>query len=124
MHSNRYILASAAAYLVASTTALGQTSSDTIDVVEATYGMNCKAHRTIYPIQNVVRLGNATKAIADACNGKTTVCAFAIDVHRLGDPANGCQKDFVVRWNCGKSVSKEKKVEPEAHGKTVEISCP
>jgi hypothetical protein len=60
----------------------------TITVAAATYGASCKQ-----PI------GNVTKFLADACNGKTT-CDYVVRYQTFGDPAPGCGKDFSVQWTC------------------------
>lgn len=59
-----------------------------IEVIQATYGSNCGAGP-----------GNATGDIANACNGMQN-CDYQVDVRRLGDPAIGCAKEFVVEYRC------------------------
>ena len=59
-----------------------------LDVISATYGGNCNAPR-----------GNATQDVKLNCDGKAT-CAYVVDVRKLGDPANGCGKDFLVQYRC------------------------
>lgn len=96
-----------------------------IAVVEATYGMSCKDAKVSAPAMNTVATGNATKAIATACANKGDTCSFQIDMNTLGDPANGCQKDFVIRWQCGADpATRESSVAAEAHGKTLTMACP
>ncbi len=63
-------------------------AGQTIDVTSATYGKNCGAAE-----------GNASMMVRDDCRGKT-VCKYKVDVAILGDPANGCSKDFEVNWTC------------------------
>jgi hypothetical protein len=71
--------------------------NSTITVVEATFGMSCKDFVPSPPNQNLVRVGNVTKAIAEACDKKDPNCSYTIDISRLGDPAGGCEKDFTAR---------------------------
>ena len=75
---------------VTSTAGTGASSEGAagIEVVQATYGSNCGAG-----------WGNATRNVADACNG-TQDCDYHVDVRRLGDPAIGCAKQFVVEYRC------------------------
>jgi hypothetical protein len=84
-----------------------------IEVVRATYGSNCGAG-----------IGNATPAVANACNG-TQSCDYQVDVGRLGDPALGCAKDFVVEYRCtGVQSSKQLTVPAEAGlGRTAALAC-
>ena len=96
-----------------------------IHVVEATYGQSCKDFTPEPPHVNLVKAGNATAALAQACDMRKTSCMFAIDVVKLSDPANGCGKDFVASWRCGN----EQKVHqfylaPEASGRSALLSCP
>ncbi|MGE0849017.1 MAG: hypothetical protein AB7O44_05265 [Hyphomicrobiaceae bacterium] len=96
-----------------------------IVVTEATYGLNCKDHPVVPPHENRARAGNATPAVARACDRKTGTCQFAVDVARLGDPVGGCSKDFLVAWRCGATgITKQASLAAEAHGRTVSISCP
>jgi hypothetical protein len=96
-----------------------------IVVTEATYGLNCKDHPVVPPYENWARAGNVTPAVARACDRKTGTCQFAVDVARLGDPAGGCSKDFLVAWRCGATgINKQARLAAEAHGRTVSISCP
>jgi hypothetical protein len=59
-----------------------------IRVMQATYGPNCGAPK-----------GNATVAVAQACDGKKA-CSYRVHVHELGDPAPGCAKTFEVLYRC------------------------
>lgn len=96
-----------------------------IIVSEASYGLNCRDFATVPPQDNRVRAGNATQAVAAACNQKSGTCQFAVDVERLGDPARECSKDFHVAWRCGPGgVAKQARLSAEAHGRTINISCP
>ena len=99
--------------------------NSTITVVEATYGMSCKDFVPSPPNQNLVRVGNVTKAVADVCDKKDPTCSYAIDISRLGDPAGGCGKDFAVKWKCGTEATiNQTTLPPAADGKSVRIMCP
>jgi hypothetical protein len=37
------------------------------------------------------------------CVGEAS-CEYKVDVFKLGDPANGCGKDFLVAWRCASSA--------------------
>jgi hypothetical protein len=84
-----------------------------IHVGAATYGGTCG-----------VAYGNATKAIAAACNGRMR-CDYQIDYRRLGDPAVGCRKDFTAYWECGDgSAPRFARVPPEAgFDKLITLDC-
>jgi peptidoglycan/LPS O-acetylase OafA/YrhL len=85
-----------------------------IDILSATYGGNCNAPS-----------GNATADIRGYCSGKAS-CSYSVEVSRLGDPANGCQKDFTVAYRCpGNPAALDRAVPAEAgFGASVELSCP
>ncbi|HUP24571.1 MAG TPA: hypothetical protein VNB06_16715 [Thermoanaerobaculia bacterium] len=82
-------------------------------VVEATYGGNCGADR-----------GNATASMGGACDGRTG-CVFRVDVAELGDPVQGCKKDFRFAWECGQEGGLRKgSVAPEAgFGRIALLRC-
>jgi hypothetical protein len=83
-----------------------------ISVATATYGRNCKAPQ-----------GNATRDVAESCQGKSD-CAYKIQPARLGDPAQGCGKNFTVSYFCpSESVMRHNKLPAESDGKTVRLSC-
>ena len=65
-----------------------QPAATGIDILSATYGENCGGKH-----------GNATKALLAACNGRES-CDYTVDVVKLGDPANGCGKDFTADYAC------------------------
>ena len=66
---------------------------DTISDVAARYGGSCG----VQPFA-------ASAAVATACLGKTA-CDYTVDARILGDPANGCGKDFLVVWRCASSAN-------------------
>jgi hypothetical protein len=85
-----------------------------IHIIEASYGLNCHAST-----------GNATKGVSSECAGKRATCSYLIDVGKLGDPSPGCSKDFLVKWQCGsRSRIRQASAQPEAHGSTLDVSCP
>jgi hypothetical protein len=101
-------------------------ASGVIGIVEASYGLSCKNHRVQAPSENQVRAGNATAAVAKACDSKSGTCRYAVDVAKLGDPANGCGKDFQVKWRCDPDGTRthEARLAAEANGRSISISCP
>jgi hypothetical protein len=98
--------------------------ADEIRVVEATYGSNCKDFKVPPPAGNRVRIGNASSIVATSCSSKHGVCAFPIDVGRLGDPAPNCGKDFSVKWRCSAATDvHQANLAGEANGKTIVLDC-
>jgi hypothetical protein len=96
-----------------------------ISIVEATYGLNCKDFKVPAFAQNRVRVGNASDVAADACTHKQGKCSFAVDVARLGDPANSCKKDFSIKWRCGPEKDVHEAYLPaEANGNSISLNCP
>ena len=94
--------------LIASSSAQGIA----IEVVSGTYGQNCGAQR-----------GNATPDLATRCDGRDT-CEYRIDRRRILDPAEGCPKDFLAEWRCGKTEFHTAMLSPEAGaGSTLVLSC-
>lgn len=110
MAARAVVVLVAAAMAAAVTTACARRE---LTVIEATYGASCGAFA-----------GNATGAVARACDG-TTACTFAVDVRRLGDPAVGCEKDFRVTWRCATEEGiRSARVPGEAGlGATVALQC-
>jgi peptidoglycan/LPS O-acetylase OafA/YrhL len=85
-----------------------------IRVTFATYGQNCGAHTN-----------NALEQVRQMCAGRDR-CSYTVDVKLLGDPANGCSKDFSIEWICGTSGRPYSKyLAAEAGlGSIVELMCP
>lgn len=83
-----------------------------INVTAGTYGANCgQGH------------GNMTGHLASSCNGKAE-CSYTIDYHVIGDPADGCAKDYVAEWTCGDGVPRSVKVDAEAgRGSAIYLQC-
>src|SRR5690349_4374931 len=66
----------------------GYGGGSSIRIIEAAYGRNCR-----------VQMGGGGSVINDlvqACQGRD-YCQYFIDVHRLGDPAPGCAKEYQAR---------------------------
>jgi peptidoglycan/LPS O-acetylase OafA/YrhL len=84
-----------------------------IDILSATYGENCGAHP-----------GNSTADMQAACSGKAS-CTYIVDVQRLGDPVNGCQKNFTATYKClGKPGTLTREAPAEAGlGTSLDLSC-
>src|SRR6185437_12180924 len=94
-----------------------------IDVIAATYGSSCRNFKPKPPFSNTFRSGNATEVIRRLCFHEAK-CDVLLDVATLGDPANGCGKDFSVEYRCrggGPPVTIE--VPAEADGKTIALDC-
>ena len=85
-----------------------------IQVVSATYGASCGGPA-----------GNATADLKDKCEGQDT-CDYKVDVTVIGDPKQGCPKEFEATWKCGKdSEVHSAKIPAEAgFGKHAQLSCP
>jgi hypothetical protein len=73
--------------------AAGKKQLPTIRIIEATYGANC---------QNVSK-GNVTRFVASQCNDKT-MCNYRVYYKHLEEePPSGCERNFSVRYACGRS---------------------
>lgn len=95
-----------------------------LDIVDATYGENCRGYTPVWAPFNTVYRGNATDAVRETCSGKTQ-CRFRVDAGQLGDPAFGCAKDFSVAYRCQRDSSPLMvTLQPEASGRTISLSCP
>jgi len=92
---------------------LGKTPNRGISVVSATYGGNCGAPG-----------GNATQDVVASCNGRTE-CSYSVKVERLGDPANGCGKDFAASYFCEAEATMRHQVLPAeaGFGGVLNLSC-
>jgi peptidoglycan/LPS O-acetylase OafA/YrhL len=94
-----------------------------IEIIDATYGMNCKAYTVPNPNLNTVKRGNATEGVSNIC-GDEVYCQLSITPAIAGDPANGCEKDFSVTYHCsGSTIVKKLYISAEALGKSVELEC-
>jgi len=100
-------------------------TASVIHVADATYGLACKDFVPPSGRPNLVRVGNATAALASACDKAKTACMFAVDAVQLGDPANGCGKDFIANWRCGSDQKVHQfYLTAEASGRSALLSCP
>src|SRR5579872_3509704 len=84
-----------------------------IQIVSATYGASCGAPP-----------GNATADLKDKCEGQMT-CDYAVNVSVIGDPKQGCKKEYEAKWTCGSdSVVHTATIPAEAgFGQHVQFSC-
>ena len=100
-------------------------SASVIHVVDATYGLACKDFASPAGKPNLVKVGNVTAALAGACDKAKTTCLFAVDAVQIGDPADGCSKDFIANWRCGSDQTVHQFYLPaEASGRSAVLSCP
>jgi len=86
----------------------------TVRDIVATYGASCG-----------VRTGNATSDVKRECTGRQS-CSYVVDVFKLGDPIDGCPKDFIVEWRCDSDGPTYRfEVPPEAGlgGRVATLSC-
>jgi len=84
-----------------------------INVVSATYGLNCGAPR-----------GNATSQVAQVCSSATSKCEYRVDVNALGDPRPGCAKAFEVDYRCAGGANQTASAPAEAGlGSIVTLQC-
>jgi hypothetical protein len=100
--------------------------TEPIHVVESTYGLNCDGSKSSSGALNVVKPGNATADVSRACDAKAS-CTYTVGTQTAGgsDPANGCGKDFTIKWQCGQNTEINHASLPgEAILKSVAIACP
>ncbi len=84
-----------------------------INVLEASYGS---------AFDETMR-GNATTAAAMFCNGRDK-CDYKVSSQFLGDPAPGKDKNFEIRWKCGKNGPEKKTaLSAPADGQIIPIEC-
>jgi hypothetical protein len=96
-----------------------------IHVADATYGLACKDYAPPSGKLNLVKIGNATAALTSACDRAKSTCLFAVDAVQIGDPADGCSKDFIANWRCGGDQKVHQfYLPPEANGRSAMLSCP
>jgi len=96
-------------------------SSDSmgIRVVSGTYGGNCVGRQAGRPGATT----NKTWHLKEACEGKQ-VCEYRVVWEILGDPVQGCAKDYVAVWQCPAGGGGTAKAEPEAgNGSKILLSC-
>jgi hypothetical protein len=126
MAASSWLTLQALDYLDSPRARVASAGGGSIAIVEASYGLSCKDFQVQAPRENLVRVGNATAAVAKACDSKSGTCRYAVNVANLGDPAGGCGKDFQVKWRCGPEGARthEARLAAEAHGRSLSISCP
>jgi hypothetical protein len=91
-----------------------------ISILRATYGMNLVQTGEL----GLDKIGNATADMEASCANRSS-CSYRITVDRLGDPAWGKSKDFVVEHTCdGRFGVAVTKVADSAEGQSVTLSCP
>jgi peptidoglycan/LPS O-acetylase OafA/YrhL len=101
-----------------------------ISIVSATYGLNCRDFSVPAEFPKSTTPGNVTRALKQDCDGRAQ-CNYVVDVSRIGDPANGCGKDFSVEYFCitarkAKVESRQTRTEfisAEANGKIATLTC-
>jgi len=99
-------------------------NASVIHVVEATYGLSCKDFTPPPGHPNLVKVGNATEALARECDTTRTSCLYKVDDAKLGDPATNCGKDFSASWRCGGDPEIHTfYLAAEAAGRSVFLSC-
>ena len=85
-----------------------------ISVEEATYGSNCGRR---------VARGNVTQFFSKACDGRSS-CDVTISVEELGDPAQGCGKDFSILFLCNQEhPARSQHLNGEANGSKLHLTC-
>ncbi len=96
------------------TTAAGARTGLPIAVVAATYGRNCGAPS-----------GNATSALAHACNGRN-ICNAVIDAAPAEGATPGCNSDYAAEWKCGSRAGVFTATIPAGagHSASVTLACP
>jgi hypothetical protein len=100
-------------------------NASVIHIMAATYGLVCKDFVPEPGKHNLVKFGNVTAALTSACDKAKTTCAFEVDVGQLGDPVDGCPKDFIANWRCGDDQNAHRFFLPaEASGRSVVLICP
>ena len=99
-------------------------NASVIHVVDATYGLACRDFVPPAGRPNMAKVGNATASLVGACENAKSTCMFTVDVAQLGDPANGCSKDFTANWRCGSDQNVHSfYVTAEASGRSALLSC-
>jgi hypothetical protein len=100
-------------------------NASVIHIVAGTYGLVCKDFVPAPGKRNLVKFGNVTAALTSACDNAKMACSFKVDVVQLGDPVDGCPKDFIANWRCGDDQNVHRFFLPaEADGRSVELICP
>jgi hypothetical protein len=100
-----------------------QPNAQGIHVLSGIYGGNCPSPHRPYP-NNPSNTTDKTQYLTSACEGKDR-CEYTINWEAIGDPAYGCKKDYVARWQCiGKAGGGTVRAEPEAgRGSKILLIC-
>jgi hypothetical protein len=95
-----------------------------VEVLEATYGGNCRGKPAPGGASFAVTQGNMTRPLAHRCNLADGPCSIVVELGQMADPAPQCGKDFEVIWSCsGDKAQRKSRIEPEALGKALTLSC-
>ena len=112
---HRFSLRAASRLLVALSAlacAMSASAAGDLTVLTAWYGQSCGATH-----------GNVTAHVQSRCNGRRS-CNYPVEVQTLGDPAPGCQKNFVVLYTCSDVATvRLAQLGAEASGRLLELSC-
>lgn len=109
----RRYLSAAIACLLFQGQALAQAPPQTISVVSATYGRNLWLQPS----------WSATQDARRVCDGLTE-CWYKVFTSRLGNPAYGAAKDYLISWKCGGTAVRTAYARSEAgNGSLVSLSC-
>ncbi|HMA89284.1 MAG TPA: hypothetical protein VKP89_11125 [Burkholderiales bacterium] len=84
-----------------------------IKVVTGTFGKSCGA-----------TAGNATAALARACDGRSA-CSVALDSVPAEGATPGCDKDYAAEWKCGSGAGIYSATIPvgAGHGASLTLAC-
>ena len=101
-----------------------------ISIVTATYGLNCRDFTVPAEFPKWTTPGNVTRALRQDCDGRAQ-CNYVVDASTIGDPANGCAKDFSVEYFCVTSQkvkaelqqTRTEFISAEANGKITTLKC-
>ena len=106
------------------TVSLRCNSGPRVEVLEATYGGNCRGKLAPGGVGFAVTQGNMTKPLVDRCNFADGPCSTIVELGQMPDPAPQCSKDFEVLWKCsGDKTQRKSRIKPEALGKALTLSC-
>jgi hypothetical protein len=80
-----------------------------LKIVSGTYGRGCNA-----------KPGNATQALAKACDGKSS-CDYAVEPVEIEDAPSGCARDFAAEWKCGSGNAVYSAILPASAGRNEKL---
>ena len=96
-----------------------------LQIIEATFGLNCQGFVVPSPWKNTVFRGNATEKVKEACDGQSRTpssCTYVVHLNVIPDPAPTCMKGFDIRWRCGEQLQATH-LGVSADGATLVMSC-